>query len=873
MDATERDAWREADRIFTQLLGLAGDQRLPHLSRMDIDDIVRGHVEALLANADLDLDWLDDTTGPGFGPAAATIAPLLGRRLGPWLIEGELGRGGMAVVHRASRCDGAATQSVALKVLTIGAIGRDGLAHLRREANILAQLEHPNIVGLIDAGIDEDGTPWLAMPLVEGDRIDIWCQSHGADTRTIVRLFMQVCAAVAHAHRNLIIHRDIKPSNVLVDGQGRVRLLDFGIARLADTSGEATLTLFHALTPGYAAPEQFKGHAPSTSMDVFGLGALLHQLLTGHTPHRDGDSERIVLPSDLAKRNAGKNSRHVPALVSDLDRVLTKALSTEPARRYGTAEELSNDLQRWLDNRPVLAQMPGPIYRLRKFVSRHRLGIAFAVLLAAAIMTGIGTVLWQAERTRQEAEHAKAVTDLLFDILRSADPVHTRGSDPRISELLEHGSTKVRNELARQPALQAELLLLIGRAQLERALFGESLKNLDIALSLHRTAIDGQPALHARTLGARALVAYELGASDDAIRYLREADALLARHAPHEIELRWHLRAHLADQLLASSQTDDAVEVARSVVSDMHSRQAVDRADYFLAQRALGGALGELGQHEAAIETLGLAVAGYRRHFPEDPALAGAHNELAIALVAARRTDDAEIELNHALGLQRRIYGDNHPTTLTTHANLATLYLNADRTEPAVAEFQRAYEIETQLFGDVPHPQRSSSLLWLALARYQSGDTDAALADAIAVDRMIAALANVEPRHRESSQTLLAVLAAERGEPTTIESPIDDCQPLERLSRLKRWACLAEAMQAVDRGDCRVLQGNPPAVIGMNGIERRWWAVYWLLQAQCGDPALKNQAGTAISLLASDAQPPFPDWLQARIQHHRDTSP
>src|SRR5690606_32072738 len=241
MDPDKLAQWRQADALFDQWLDLPESGRGAWLAAHTAPDPVRRRLEQLIAA------YLQPSAA--LDPASGSLA---GRRLGEWTLEGELGRGGMAVVHRAWRERGTARQQAAVKVLTLGALGAVGRERFQREAEILARLNHPNAAALIDSGIADDGTCWLAMPLVEGERIDRWCDAHAPDAHAIVRLYLQVCSAVAYAHRSLVIHRDIKPSNVLVDEAGHARLLDFGISQFADAAGERTQTLWRALTPGYA---------------------------------------------------------------------------------------------------------------------------------------------------------------------------------------------------------------------------------------------------------------------------------------------------------------------------------------------------------------------------------------------------------------------------------------------------------------------------------------------------------------------------------------------------------------------------------------------------------------------------------------------
>lgn len=503
MDADKIAHWQAADALFDQWLDLADGEQDAWLATQDPIEPVRRRLQMLI----------DAHRRPraGLAPAGNDLS---GVTLGDWTLEDELGRGGMAVVYRAWREQGMARQQAAVKILTLGALGAAGRERFQREAEILARLNHPNVTALVDSGVSEDGTCWLAMPLVEGRRIDAWCDSNALDAHAIVRLYLQVCGAIAYAHRNLVIHRDIKPSNVLVDDDGHVRLLDFGIGQFADGTGEATLTMWRALTPGYAAPEQLRGDPPSTAVDVYGLGALLHRLLTGRTPHLPTETADTTRPSLLVRDAGDAYHRHYVPLKTDLDRVLLKALAEEPEHRYPTAEALADDLRRWLDGQPVLAEKPKFGYRLRKFVARNRMGVAAGVLLAASLAGGIGATLWQAEAARREAENAQAqaqravlVRDFLEEVFTSTEP--TVGDVPDALELLDEGARRARSELlADDPLAAADILILTGVARKHLSRYELAEADLDTAVGLLETgnAAEGP--------GARELVMAELALAE-----------------------------------------------------------------------------------------------------------------------------------------------------------------------------------------------------------------------------------------------------------------------------------------------------------------------------------------------------------------------
>ena len=348
MNQTAHDeaVWRDADLVLDRLLDLADAERDAYFAALELTAEVRERAARLLAAHRRAGGVLEQPL-----PVPPVPEAMRGRRLGRWIIEEEIGRGGMAVVFRARSAAEPVGQVAALKLLTLGALAGDGLRRFREEQQLLARLRHPHIAALIDGGVSDEGTPWFAMTLVDGQRIDAWCQAHQLGMPARVRLLLDVCAAVDHAHRNLIIHRDLKPSNVLVDEDAHVHLLDFGIARLAQ-AGELTQTHKRALTPQYAAPEQFRGAAASTAMDVYGLGALLYAMLTG-APPRDVSAEpdaTPTLPSQALGRvetlAAGELARARREVRGDLDAVILRALASEAEQRYPSVAAFAADLNR-----------------------------------------------------------------------------------------------------------------------------------------------------------------------------------------------------------------------------------------------------------------------------------------------------------------------------------------------------------------------------------------------------------------------------------------------------------------------------------------------------------------------------------------------
>jgi eukaryotic-like serine/threonine-protein kinase len=408
-----------------------------------------------------------------------------GHAVGPYRLLRPLGRGGMGTVWLAERVDGHLKRSVALKLPFVGGQGRQLAERFERERDILAALEHRHIARLYDAGVASDGQPYLALEHVSGRPITEHCDANALDLRARVGLFLQVLQAVQYAHSRLVVHRDLKPSNIFVSAEGQVQLLDFGIATLlaeAGSSGDA-LTEFGAaaLTPDYASPEQIAGRDIGTASDVYSLGVVFYELLSGRRPYRLARESRAALeqailatdparPSHVADAEAAALSRsaRLPVLQrqlhGDLDNIALKALKKAPGERYGSAESFGQDLQRWLDGERVLAHPDSLAYRARKFALRHRLTLGMGALAGAALITGLGVAIWQADLARdqallarREATKARAVQEFVVGLFNEADPVRAQGRQLTVRDLLLRGERDVQARLLGQPEVDATM--------------------------------------------------------------------------------------------------------------------------------------------------------------------------------------------------------------------------------------------------------------------------------------------------------------------------------------------------------------------------------------------------------------------------------
>lgn len=718
MDPEQLAQWQAADALFDQWLDLPEAERAAWLAAQQPQPRIRQRLQQLIA--------AHQRPRAGFAQDSASLA---GVQLGDWTLEEELGRGGMAVVYRAWREQGMARQQAALKILTLGALGAAGRERFQREAEILARLNHPNLTALVDSGVSGDGTCWLAMPLVEGQRIDAWCEAQALDAQAIVRLYLQVCGAVAYAHRNLVIHRDIKPSNVLVDGGGHVRLLDFGIGRFADPEGERTQTLWRALTPGYAAPEQLRGDPPSTAVDVYGLGALLHRLLTGRTPHAATGTE-TTRPSLLVRDAADACHRHYVPLKNDLDRVLLKALAEEPEQRYATAEALADDLRRWLDGQPVLAEKPGLGYRLRKFAARNRMGVAAGVLLAASLAGGIGATLWQAGEARHEAGNARAqaqrailVRDFLAHVFQSTEPA--AGGVPTALDLLDEGARRARSDILQtDPLAAADILMLTGKARFALNQIEPGRADLEQAAGLFASGGQAHDGARAVIEGELSSLLRAFGKTDQAIQRAQAAVTLGERSLATsgdpgplvEARIRLAEATFSSDPRAATAMLEDVI---RSIGE--YGLEDTRLHLHALASLSVTASIATPDDHEKHLAIAeALVTSSPRVHGPESGAHVATLANQAQTFLLAGDHARAEQLATEAVGLAGRIYRQPHSRTALASCSLATVLQKQSRH----AEALPLLEVATRTYSDFGVRDLSADSCYRAIghARLALGD-------------------------------------------------------------------------------------------------------------------------------------------------------
>ena len=617
MDALDKQRWIALSPLLDELLDLEEPARGRRLAEIRAGDVAMAeHLEALLArDAALDDDrFLEQPAAEVLqGPVPSAVPPLdfRGETLGPYELERELGQGGMGAVWLASRADGRFEGQVAVKFLKSGLFGKGDSGRFEREGQILARLSHPNIARLLDAGVHHGHQPYLVLEYVDGLPIDRHCQVNGLDVESRIKLFLDVLAAVAHAHQRLILHRDLKPSNILVTHDGQVKLLDFGIAKLLDdathsgVATELTQRAGSAFTPQYAAPEQVQQADVTTATDVYALGVLLYQMLGGRHPTADDtqthlDRLRAVVElvpkrlSDVASDQLDPViARQAKLLRGDLDTIVGKALKKKPSERYANAESMAVDLRHWLAHEPITARPDTRLYVLGRFVRRHRWSVAASSVAVLALVSLTGLSVLQARRAEraehQAQERRQQAEDLLSYMLGEfADKLRPVGR----LELLDSVGSKALTYLAQdqnatpmERLQRAKALTVIGEVRVSKRNLKEALEPLQAARKLLEGA-PPSPDLTGEWRKAQGAAAFWVG---HVHYYARELDrATEAWLAYRDAEQAWlDAQPRNREALIELSYAYNSLGTAKLELADLRSATAFFRKSIELKKQGL----------------------------------------------------------------------------------------------------------------------------------------------------------------------------------------------------------------------------------------------------------------------------------------------
>ncbi|GAB2504187.1 serine/threonine-protein kinase [Arenimonas alkanexedens] len=673
--------------------------------------------------------------------------PKVGERLGNYELLKPLEAGGMGVVYLGRRADDVYDQQVAIKLvrpvhlLAAAEFRRQLISRFEDERSILARMSHPNVARILDGGSTAGGIPYLVMEYVDGVSLTDYCKANALDVDARLALFCKVCDGVQEAHRHLIVHRDLKPDNILVGENGEPRLLDFGIAKILEQEpiGKRDGTSLSAMTPAYASPEQVRQERLTTSSDVYSLGVVLYQLLAGVRPYelgglRPAEAEHVVCDTqpDPMQKMIGKaaisdqeRKLRRSQITSDVERIVAKAMHKESARRYGSAQELADDIRRYLAGQPVQAHPDSAGYRMRKFVGRHRLGVAASILAMLAIFSATGVAFWQADRATHALMDARDVNNFLMDVLKSSDPSNV-GSDISVSEAVDLAAAKVAPRFGDRPEISSEIRAALGYSMLTRNKLDLAERELGLALEESTTAF-GEDSLS--VLKIREMIA-QLRKSQDRVP---EAEVMVGE-----------ILASLESQGLTS---DPLYSVTLSNMGEL----MLGKNDYAEAERYLRRALAAMGDpadhaptdHAVIIGSLAYAAEGqgepkraealYRESIAELEALgpsAGMQlstilSNLALLLDERDASDEAYALRLRSVELLALGFPQGHPKLVFSLLELSKWAAARGELETSLDAARRGDAMATDL-GEPGDLVMIFARLVLADALAQSGDAEAA---------------------------------------------------------------------------------------------------------------------------------------------------
>ena len=745
---------------FERMLDQSADGRRAWLDVQSLPAWLHQRLLGLLQAESTAGGFLEDAAPLPASPEFARV----GDRVGNYELLRQLDAGGMGVVFLARRADQAYEQQVAVKLIrplhfdATPQLQRQLIARFENERALLARMSHPNIARILDGGSTTSGVPYLVMEYVDGASLIEHCDRHVLDVRGRLHLFGKVCDGVQEAHRHLIVHRDLKPDNILVGKDGEPRLLDFGIARALGEAGSdpgGAATALTAMTPAYASPEQVRRQPLTTGSDVYSLGVVLYQLLAGVRPYElaglsPAQAERMVCDSEPAPLRTALQGAPLPdaerqrrrvQLTPDLERIVAKAMHKDPARRYGSAQALAADVQRFLDGQPVLAHPDSRLYRFGKFVGRHRVGSAAAAAALAVIVSAAGVAFWQARQATHSAQDMQQVNAYLLDVLKMSDPFDS-GSELTLSQALDGAAASIDERFADRPDLSAEIRFGIGYSMLSRYRLDAAQTQLTRALRESETAFGPQDIRTLRVLEGIAGLRYEQGHVEEAEALFKRVIARIHDSGQERDPLHVTLLNNLGNLYLMREDYRQA---------DVYLRRALAQSANLKDQAPTdhGNIISNLAQAAHGLEDHARADTLYRQAQRELEALFPKGNpDIAIllnnrALLAEDRNQDRQALGLHqqSLAMRRRVLGDEHPMIVTALANVARLSAELGDKSAALSAAQAAATMADHVYTE-PNSRHASVHATLAEARLANGDIAGA---ARALQRAQSLLATLEP--------------------------------------------------------------------------------------------------------------------------------
>ncbi|MCG3162522.1 MAG: Serine/threonine-protein kinase PknD [Acidobacteria bacterium] len=767
------------EELFHDVAELEPEARADFLNEVCADnDGLRAEIEALL-QADAEAPEFIIASAPVI-TSRSSAPPQAGERIGQYRLLREIGRGGMGVVWLAERDDGRFDQRVAIKVIKRGMDTDEVSRRFARERRILAQLSHPNIARLLDGGETADGRPWFALEYVEGERLDRYYENRNPGLVERLELFRQICAAVQYAHQNLVIHRDLKPGNILVTAEGAPKLLDFGIAKLLDPGDEITgltETGQRVMTMDYASPEQVGAGMVTTASDVYSLGVILYELISGRRPYDltnlpYHEITRVICeqeprpPSraDASPEAAGWRDK----LASDLDNIALKALSKEPERRYASAAELAEDIRRYLAGLPVGASGDTLAYRAAKFVKRNKGVVTAVVAVILALVIGLVAAMWQSAIARRERDNAQAINDFIRDILSNANPVygapgHGKGPDVTLLDVLRYAEKKIDEKFKYRPEIRNDLHYTLGVIWEARGEWGAAESHFRAGMELSSQIYGERHSRVIQNLYHLGLLEGRKGNGAGAVTIMRQAVEMMRLSDPQNEDFP-HMLLNLSQELFWTGNSPEA----ESLIIEAREafRKMLGTADHLWVAYTfcrLGNIYAGEGEQEQAQAAYNEYLERLRR-LPVTYQAGEALYNLGVIDYIKGDYQEAEKRLNEAERLFSKYLGADYPQIAQFLYYLSSIHCLRKDYARAEAEARRALEINRRKHG--PNDARTVIALGLLIKTL------------IVADRS----ARAEPYLREAMEKFQAVQDRKKGQWAAAAGILGECMTL-----LKRY--------------------------------------------------------------------------------------
>lgn len=739
--------WNEIQSLFHTCITLPLDEQKSFIKELEKKDIpIANEVNKLLtahhaSGSFLEDDILDEEyVGSG-------------DMIGPWKIIRDIGRGGMSTVYLASRADGQFERQVAIKFLHGLIPGRSMHQRLQLEQNILASLHHKNIAQLFDAGITAEGRPYFILEYIDGKPITEWCIEQELSLSERLEIFEQVCQAVQFAHQRLIVHRDLKPTNILVDKKGNVKLLDFGIAKILEAEPPEgvplTQTGQYLMTPEYASPEQANGGQITTATDVYALGLILCQILSGSLPYDVSGKTPIeigsiisdaapIKPSSIVSSDTVKNSHNnypvknfnrkqiKKQLRGDLDNIVLKALRKEPERRYGSADQLLQDIRHYQKNEPISARPESAGYLVSKFIQRNRTVVTAAAVIAIMLIAAVIFSLIQARTTEIERQKTEQVNAFLQEMLASPNP-YEDGRDVRVIDVLDRTAERIDNELSNQPSVEAAVRHTLGITYRELGQMDQAISQLSEALQLRNQLFT---APHPDLSETQA----QLAKTEQRRGNYEIADSLLNLAMQADLELYGREHTILASRIgdlgslkWETGNLDEAEELLRESLELEQKLRAPEDERVAIAMGNLATLLDDKGFADEALELYQKELEILQANYPDNqhPSIPQVLSHIGINLDNAEQFEEARSMHTQALALFRDLKGEEHPDVVYAMNNLASVMTKMGDTDEALEMQISAAELYKEIFGP-EHPNLGIQYNNIAFTKRNMGDLEGA---------------------------------------------------------------------------------------------------------------------------------------------------